>query len=303
MSDLVQPAATGLDRVGLSCLFASVAFLSSSWPLTKLGIELGTTPLWFAESRAVLSCFVAAGLLLGTGRFRWPVRQDSATILTVGIFQLAAFFIFSHLGVALVPAGETAVLANTTVYFVVPLSLLVLREQIPLRRWAAAALGVIGVGVLMGPWSLDWHAPGVLAGHAMLLLAGLSFAIAIIVVRARPPRSPMFVLMPWCFLIAASLILPLVLIEAPRGTLGINAVSWFSILYVGLIAGPLGTWGVVEAAVRLPTVVSSVGFLATPAIGLVLSNLVLGEPLTPSLVTGSALILGGVGMAALPRRP
>jgi drug/metabolite transporter (DMT)-like permease len=49
--------------------------------------------------------------------------------------------------------------------------------------------------------------------------------------------------------------------------------------------------------------VSSVGFLATPAAGLILSNLMLGERLTPDLLFGSALILGGVGLAAWrPRR-
>ncbi len=57
-----------------------------------------------------------------------------------------------------------------------------------------------------------------------------------------------------------------------------------------------------QATATLPTVVSSVGFLATPAVGLILSNLMLDEPLTPDLLTGSALILGGVGVAAWPTR-
>ncbi len=112
----------------------------------------------------------------------------------------------------------------------------------------------------------------------------------------------MFEVLPWCFLIGAALMAPLVLWEAPHGTLGTSAVGWAGILYVGLIAGPLGTWGVVEATMRLPTVVSSVGFLATPAVGLLLANLMLGEALTPDLLGGSALILAGVAIAALPGR-
>ena len=59
-------------RIGLLCLFGSVLLLSSAWPLTKLAVQLGTTPLWFAKSRAVLSGLVTAGLLPGrdgcTGR-------------------------------------------------------------------------------------------------------------------------------------------------------------------------------------------------------------------------------------------
>jgi drug/metabolite transporter (DMT)-like permease len=49
-------------------------------------------------------------------------------------------------------------------------------------------------------------------------------------------------------------------------------------------------------------VVSSVGFLTTPAISLLLANIFLGEPLTTDLLVGSALIIGGVGFAAWPGR-
>jgi drug/metabolite transporter (DMT)-like permease len=49
-------------------------------------------------------------------------------------------------------------------------------------------------------------------------------------------------------------------------------------------------------------VVSSIGFLATPAVSLILANLTLGERITPDLLAGSALIIVGVGMAAWPVR-
>ncbi len=294
-------AAAG-TRIGLLCLGGSVLFLSSGWPLTKLAVDLGTTPLWFAESRAVLSGVVSAAILAVVGRLRLPARADLPAVLVVGVFQVALFFVFSHIAVGWVPAGRTAVLANTTIYFVVPLSLVVLHERIPPRRWLAAGLGVVGVAVLIGPWAIDWSSRSVLVGHLFLLLAGLSFAISIVTVRALPPRAPMFELLPWCFLIGAALMLPLVAWEAPGGTLGTRGLSWVGILYVGLIAGPIGTWGIVEATVRLPTVVSSIGFLATPALGLILSNLMLGEKITADLLVGSALILGGVGIAALPGR-
>jgi drug/metabolite transporter (DMT)-like permease len=294
--------AAALDRTGLLCLSASVIFLSSGWPLAKLAIDRGTTPLWFAESRATLSALVAFVIVTATGRLRLPRRGDWPAVLAVGTLQTGLFFVFSHIAVSFVQAGRTAVLANTTVYFVVPLSLVFLGERIPLRRWLAAGLGVAGVVVLMGPWAIDWAHRDVLIGHGFLLLAGFSFSVAIVVVRARPPQSAMFTLLPWCFLIASLVVLPLLLIESPHGTFGTAPISWGAVLYIGLLAGPLGTWGIVEATMRLPTVVASVGFLATPATGILLSNLILGERLTPDLLAGTALILGGVALAAFPRR-
>ncbi|HEX5326408.1 MAG TPA: DMT family transporter [Acetobacteraceae bacterium] len=287
---------------GVAELLVSVLLLSSGWPLTKLAIDLGTTPLWFAEGRAILSGVAAALLLLARGRLRLPRRADLPGVLMIGLFQLAAFFAFAHLAVAWVPAWRTAVLANTTTIFVVPLSLLVLHEPIPPRRALATLIGLGGIVVLMGPWAIDWSSHRALIGNAFLLGAALSWALAIIAIRRMPPRTSMFELLPWCFLVGAVALGPLAAWRSPHGSLGPAPGAWAILGYIGLIAGPLGTWGVIEATLKLPAVVSSVGFLATPAVGILLSNWILGEPITPDLLGGTALILLGVGLAVWPVR-
>jgi len=110
----------------------------------------------------------------------------------------------------------------------------------------------------------------------------------------------MFELLPWCFGLASLLLLPLVLLEAPHGTLGTQPACWLALAYIGFLAGPIGTWCVVEATAKLPTMVSSIGFLTTPAVSLLLANLLLGEAITADLLAGSALIIAGVAIAAVP---
>lgn len=297
---IVSPNQSIATTGGLVQLFASVVLLSSAWPLTKLALSLGATPLWFAEGRAVLSGFTAAILLFARGRVRLPGRADLPTIAAVGSLQLAAYFAFAHEAVAWVPAGRTAILANTTTIWVVPLSLIFLREYIPPRRWCAAGLGLAGVGVLMNPWAIDWRSAHVLIGNGFLLLAGLSWSVAIIVTRRARPTLSSFELMPWCFALASVLMLPLVAWHAPHGTLGTTRTGWLALAYIGFLAGPIGTWCVVEATARLPTMVSSIGFLSTPAVSLILANVFLGEPFTADLLGGSAMIMAGVAAAAWP---
>lgn len=297
-----EAAAPPVPLRGLALLLVSVVFLSSGWPLTKLAIVHGAAPLWFAEARAVLSGVVAAVSLGLAGRMIVPTRRDFPALITVGLLQLAAFFALAHIAVAWVTAGRTAVLANTTTIFVVPLSLVLLHEHISARRWVATLVGLGGIAVLVGPWAVDWTSYHALIGNAFLLGAALCWAIALLTVRRSPPMHSMFQLLPWCFLIASVALLPLVLIEAPHPVLGAGPAAWGPLLYVGLLAGPLGTWGVMEAAVLLPAVVSSVGYLATPAVGIILSALILGEPITADLVAGTALILAGVGLAVWPAR-
>jgi O-acetylserine/cysteine efflux transporter len=294
--------APGTTTAGFTQLAASVILLSSAWPLTKIALSLGSTPIWFAEGRSVLSGLSIAALLALRGRLRLPHREDLVSLLAIGVGQFGLYFAFAHEAVAWVAAGRTAILANTTTIWVVPLSLIFLRERIPPRRWFAAGFGLAGVVVLISPWSIDWSSRNILIGHAFLLAASFSWSIAIIVTRVATPRSTLFELMPWCFAIGALLLAPLLLWHAPHGGIGVAPMSWAALAYIGLIASPFGSWCVIEATAALPAVVSSVGFLTTPAISLVLANLLLGEPITADLLLGSALIIGGVGAAAWPVR-
>jgi O-acetylserine/cysteine efflux transporter len=305
---LVPGSAASLDHgkkhraTGFSQLAVSVILLGSGWPLTKIALSLGSTPIWFAEGRSVLSGATIAIILALRGRLRVPHRDDLPALVAVGVCQFGLYFAFAHEAVAWVSAGRTAILANTTTIWVVPLSLIFLREHIPPRRWLAAGLGLAGVLVLMSPWAIDWSSRDALIGHAFLLAASLSWSVSIIVTRAAMPRSTMFELVPWCFGICAVLLAPLVLWHEPHGGIGVHPMSWAALAYIGLIASPFGSWCVIEAAARLPTVVSSIGFLTTPAVSLILANLTLGERITPDLLAGSALIIVGVGVAAWPVR-
>jgi O-acetylserine/cysteine efflux transporter len=287
---------------GLLQLLASVVLLSSAWPLTKIALAAGSTPLWFAEGRAVLSGLTAFALLLVMGRFRVPTRPDLPAIFAIGGLQLGLYFALAHEAVAWVPAGRTAILANTTTIWVVPLSLVFLRERIPAARWVAAGLGLTGVAVLVNPLAIDWASGSVVIGHVFLLGAGLSWSVAIIVTRAARSRLTMFALLPWCFLIGSVVLAPMVWWHAPHGTFGDSPASWWALGYIGLVAGPLGTWCVMEATAKLPALVSSVGFLTTPAVSLILANMFLHEKFTPDLLAGSTLIMAGVACAAWPKR-
>jgi drug/metabolite transporter (DMT)-like permease len=299
---LVSRTSATLPTAGLLQLAASVVLLSSAWPLTKIALSLGSTPLWFAEGRAALSGATAAVILALRGNLRVPRRQDFPALVAIGIGQLGLYFAFAHEALAWVQAGRTAILANTTTIWVVPLSLIFLGETIPLRRWLAAGLGMTGIIVLMSPWAIDWTSGNVLIGHVFLLAAALSWSVAIIVTRAAKPRMSMFELLPWCFAISVVVLAPLIAWHEPNGGIGVSFGAWAALGYIGFIAGPLGTWCVMQATASLPTVVSSVGFLTTPAVSIILANLFLGEALTADLLIGSGLIILGVGFAAWPGR-
>lgn len=277
-------------------LLAAVILFGGAWPVTKAALA-DATPLWFGTGRAALAALVAALLLAVLGRLRLPAAEDRRAVFFLGLFQLGGFFALTHLAVALVPAGRTAVLSNVVTYWLIPLSVLVLGEKVSLQRWLAAGLGLAGAGVLIGPWAVDWTDRQVLLGHFMLVMAGLLWTIAIIASRKWPPKTPMLELLPWCFGIGALVLTPFAMFMEPEGGVGLS--SWPHLLYIGMVAAPIGTWCVIEAGRKLPGAVASVGFLMVPAFGVLLSALWLGEPIGWDVIVGGALIIASVVLAAL----
>ena len=276
-------------------LGVAVVLLGASWPVTKVALLDGAAPSWFALGRAGLSMLAAGAALAVTGGIRRPGRADWPALAALGLLQLGGFFALAHAAVAWVPAGRTAILSNATLIWTVPIAVLVMGEAISPRRWLASALSAAGVVVLVGPWAIDWSSGAVLLGHGFLMGAALCWASAMAIVRRWPPRLSMFQLLPWAFGLAALVLLPLALSHGggrwtPTGLLCLGLI--------GLVMGPVGTWCIVQATTALPLVVASVGFLAGPAVGLLLSVLWLDEPMTASIAVGAALLLGSAGLAA-----
>jgi O-acetylserine/cysteine efflux transporter len=289
-----------LPNSGLMQMAGSILAFGAVWPITKIALNDGASPMWFAVGRAGfagLAAFVVLGVM---GRLRRPSRRDLPALLSISLLQIGGFFALANAAVAWVEAGRTAVLANVTTMWIVPLSILVLHEHIPPRRWVAAALGLAGTAVLMGPWSIDWTSSRVLIGHAFLLGASLAFAVSIVIVLRFPPEHSMLELLPWTFLLAALELVAPALLTGGFGRWPLPAVA--ALLYVGVLVGPIGTWCLMQAQATLPSMVTSVGFLGTPACNLLVATWWLGEPFGPDLLTGTGLILAGVLAAAWPER-
>ncbi|NOG69251.1 DMT family transporter [Roseicella sp. DB1501] len=294
-----HPAADRRLAAGLPYLAVSVCLFGGIWPVTKAALA-HATPLWFAVNRAGLAAIASALLLAAMRRLRWPERGDLPCIIGIGLLQLGAFFALTHLALAWVPAGRTAILANVTVFWLIPLSVWLLGDRVSRQQWLAVLVGLCGVLVLMRIWDVLDQAgglgSGMLLGYAMLLGASLCWSLAILVTRRFPPRQPVLHLLPWSFAIGTALLLPLALWREPAG--GIGAASWPHAAFVGAVAAPIGTWATIEAGRRLSGIMASVGFLAVPALGVALSNLWLGEALGWDVLAGGLLIGGSVALAA-----
>jgi drug/metabolite transporter (DMT)-like permease len=292
--------AARVPRIAWLQLAASVVLFGLTWPFIKIGLS-ASTPVWLAAARATLSAISAFALLLALKRLVWPNRADWPIVLSVGAFQLTFFFALANLGVQSVPPGRSGVLAYSTMLWMVPLSLLV-GERVGWRGVAGALLGLLGIVVLIDPRHLDWSDRAVVEGHGLLLLAGLSWALAVLHARRHRWRMSPLDVLPWQMAVATILLWILALTLEPAGYLDLRQPNlWIAVLYIGVFAGPAGTWAAVSVARALPPVTGSLGMLGVPLLAIASSVVLVGEPVTWPLVLGTMLVIAGIAIVILER--
>jgi drug/metabolite transporter (DMT)-like permease len=299
-----SPASLGrnVNRVAYLQLASAVVLFGLAFPIIKIGLS-ASTPVWLAAGRASLSALTAFVLLTALGRLRWPHRADWPIVLSVGIFQLTLYFAFANLGVQSVPPGRSGVLSYSAMLWLVPLSLLV-GERVGWRALLGVLLGTAGIVVLIDPTGLDWSNRAVVEGHGWLLLAGFSWALAILHARRHLWRTAPLDVLPWQMSVATVLLWILAFTIEPAGYFDFSkAELWISLLYIGSFAGPAGTWAAVSVARALPPVTGSLGMLGTPLLGIAASAVLVGERITWNLLVGTALMIAGIAIVILDRKP
>lgn len=165
-------------------------------------------------------------------------------------------------------------------------------ERLSLTRWAGLAVGLAGVAVLA--------APGLRGGNPWsaleVLLAATCYAIAPLIVARRLADVPALPMTAACLGLAA-------LVYAPPA-----ALTWPAALPAGRVLAALAGLAVLCTALAFVVffaLIREVGAAralvftyVNPAVAVSAGVLLLGEPLTASMLAAFVLILGGSALAA-----
>ena len=272
-----------------------------TWPVNKV-ILATVPPLWSVAIRTVIGGVALFVLAVATRRLVRPPRADLPVLLSITLLHMVGFTALSSIGLQLVPAGRSAVLAYTTPLWVVPGASLFLGERLTTPRLIGVVIGLTGLVVLFNPAALDWRQPAIVAGNAAILAAALLWAGAILHIRGHRWRATPFDLLPWQMLLATVVLVPLAwgVSGAPRFAWSPRLAGLF--LYAALPGSALAYWASAMAGRRLPAVTVSLGLLATPVLSVALAILWLGERPGASLFAAVLLILGGVALGTRAER-
>jgi drug/metabolite transporter (DMT)-like permease len=284
-----------MNLQGAGFLVITSLLWGANWPVMKF--LLSEVPPFSART---MSCAVGLALMLGVAAARReklmpPKGQWRRLLISAGL-NFGAWMSFTAVGLASLRASETAILAYTLPIWTVLLARPLLGERLTAARSLGLLLGLSGVCLLVfsEPPAVAWTK---LPGVAFTLMGAMSFALGVVLSKRAPLNMPPFAAVCWQTGLG---MLPLVagmLVERPDFA-AVDAHGGLAFVSSGALANGLGyiTW--FAALRRLPASLVGIGSLLVPAVGVVASAAMLGEPLGWREAGALALTLSGVAIAS-----
>lgn len=270
----------------------------------------GTNPTALKIALRTLPPIGAAGLrfaIAAVGVWVWcrlsgvRVRPRAGEILwlaAIGAFFLVQISTFT-LGVYWGTAGHSVVLLHTYPFFVVALAhFLIPGDRASPGRVASMVAAFCGVLILfVGDWG-EWQGTQLLGDGVQLFSAFILGAQVVFIKHAVARIDPARVVLWEMVIGSAGFLLYSLAFENLAGARP-SVVSSGAVVYQGIIIGTLcftvWTWLIRRHAASR---VAIFGFVA-PLVGVVLSSLVLDEPLTATLLLSAVLVAVGIVLANL----
>jgi drug/metabolite transporter (DMT)-like permease len=267
----------------------------SSFTLIKVSLE-GLTPGQLVLSRLVLGAIVLLAIATLRG-VRLPTSYGTLRHIAVAALlgNVAPFLLLSY-GERSAGAGMAGVLIGATPLVTLTIAAVALpTEAVSRRKLTGLIVGFVGVVLVVGPWRA---AGGSIGARIACLAAAFSYAAGFVYVRRfLSPRGLAPLALAASQLVAAAalqaIVTPFLSWHTPQVSLRVGA----SIIVLGL----LGTGLAYVLYFRLigevgATTASAVNYVV-PVFAVLVSVILLGEPVTWNLAVGGLVVLAGVGYA------
>lgn len=261
--------------------------------------DTGPATMAFIRYLVAALCLAPVLAAISWPRFGW---RDGAAVAGLGILQFGLLIVLLNLGLAYMPAVRAAVLFNTFPLLTMLIAAAMGREPLTRAKTLGVGLAILGVAatfgdaVLAGVSAREW--PGALA----VLASAACGALAAVLTRPYVARHGTLPVGGLAMVATVAFLLPPALAEGMLATLPLlHAPGWAALLFIGASSG-VGymLW---LTALRHASPTHATLFLSlSPPTAALLGVLLLGEPFSPWLALGIALVVAGLATALLAPR-
>jgi len=281
------------DRSALVMLTLSSILWGGSFVSVKIGLEY-INPYDFAFLRLGSAALILLAVL-GTRRGFESTALREPSVWVLGLLNGMGFSL-QFVGLLYTTAAKTALLVDLDVVVVAMLSWRMFGESFGRRKQIGVLLGVLGAVLITTNGDLSTLAQGELEGDILVFIAGLIWAIFIVLHKRVQLRKNRNVIEMSATVMAATALalLPMALLLGGRdfGSIGLEGWEWVAISALVCTVLPYALWVSALKAVTA-TIAAVVGLLEVVS-AMVLSTILLGETYTEITLLGAILILGSI---------
>lgn len=250
---------------------------------------------------AFLRFLIASAALLGVV---WPRRGGlppltPGLLLPVALLGLSGIFaynVFFFQGLQRIEAGRAAVIVANNPIGIALGAALFFRERLPLVRVFGILLSIGGALIVISrgrPEAI--FTGGIGTGEALILGCVISWVVfslvGKVVMRLLSPLEATL----WASLVGTAALLPFALAEGMMVALpGYTLQDWLCLGYLGLFGTVAGIVWYYQGIRQIGPTRAGVFINFVPVSALLLGWLLLGETLSPALLAGGAMVIGGV---------
>ncbi len=286
-----MPPPVSASRSALAALCLLSLIWAYNWIVLKESLRFAG-PFDIAALRTMPSAVLLFIAMIWMKKPLAPVAP--ARLMLLGIFQTTGFLCFAAWALVAGAVGKSTVLVYTFPFWTLLLAWPLLGERIRGLQWIAIALTASGLVLVLEPWNLA----GSLASRVYAVLAGVCWAISSIIVK-RWRNEGNFDMLPvtaWQMLLGGVVGVVIAWLVPSR------PIEWSGyfvlMLAYGIVLGSVAGWLLwLYILKHLPAGIASLGMMAVPALGVLLSKLQYGEEPGGTEIIGMLLI--GASLALL----
>jgi probable blue pigment (indigoidine) exporter len=239
-----------------------------------------------------------AGILLLLISRRRPHGHWWWRSVVLGILNFAAFFVLTTVSAHLLPSSVATVTTTAGPVFMILLAWAILRERPTIAAFAGAALGIIGVVLLVGAAAGTIDPLGVAASLGAMILSSIGSILA----RKWSDGTPLIASTGWQLIAGGLILLPLAL--ALEGVPAVpTPIQFAGYAWISLVATAIAFVAWFAGLRALPAQRVGIVGLLNPVTGVLLGTLIAGEHLAGLQWIAVAIVLGGVVVGQLGARP
>lgn len=283
---------------GLALALAGSIAFSGKAIIVKLAYRYGVDAVTLIMYRMLFAAPLFALIAWWSGRGKPALsKRDWLGILGLGVsgYYLASFLDF--LGLQYVTASLERLILYLNPTIVLVLGMLFFKKKVTLRQLLAIGVSYAGVLVVFGH-EVSFESRNVPLGTALVFASAVSYAVYLVYSGELVQRLGSLRLVGWASLVACAFCIGQFLVLRPLSAAAVAPeVIWLSVLNATLctVAPVLMVMMAIErVGATLAAQTGMVGPLSTLLMGVA----ILGEPFTPWIAAGTALVLAGVWLLA-----